>query len=134
MSFFDRFFGRAAARAGEALAEEVARRYPLPEGGGGLPRISAERLARILENQYAQAQRIRDEHHLGWFGKARLAHAFRWRLTDLGYPKEFVEMATEGLVVYLHKPLSVSTELDKAWQKPEQKANRAKGERPNVTH
>ena len=34
------------------------------------------------------------------YKKARLANAFKWELKELGYSEKFVEVATEGLVVY----------------------------------
>jgi hypothetical protein len=38
---------------------------------------------------------------LGWLGKAKLGNAFRWQLTELGYQKDFVDIATEAVVVHL---------------------------------
>ena len=34
-----------------------------------------------------------------------LANAFKWELIDKGYSKEFVDMATEGLVMELSRPV-----------------------------
>ncbi|MEW5769192.1 MAG: hypothetical protein AB1831_02395 [Pseudomonadota bacterium] len=100
-----RFIGNDAAEMGNELAQELARRYPLPLDGKGLPKISADRLSRILEGVYTKAQSMRDERGLGFFRKTRLCHAFKWNLLEKGYGEEFVNMSTEGLVVYLSKPL-----------------------------
>lgn len=69
-----------------------------------MPKISADRLSRILEAVYTKAQAIQAERKLSYFRKTRLCHAFKWHLLDKGYSREFVDMATEGLVVYLSKP------------------------------
>lgn len=106
MCKLQRFLGSEAVTFGDSLAHEVARRYPLPTSSKGLPKISVDRLTRILESTYANAQSFKAEHRLGWFGKARLSHAFKWGLLELGYDQAFADMATEGLVVYLSRPTS----------------------------
>lgn len=96
--------GSDAAASGNDLAKELSRRYPLPLDGKGMPKISADRLSRILEGVYTKAQVIQAEQKLTFFRKTRLCHAFKWHLLDKGYSRDFVDMATEGLVVYLSKP------------------------------
>ena len=56
-----------------------------------------------MEETCAKAVEYQQEHKLGWFSKARLGNAFRWELTERGYTKEFVDLATEALVVSLTK-------------------------------
>lgn len=118
-------FARQAAAQGRHYADEVRRRLPPSLFDGGQAKISADRISRVMERVYQDAQHYRAWARLGWFGKARLAHAFRWGLADLGYPKEFVEMATEALVVYLSKPPATVPELESAQRKRERKAAKA---------
>jgi hypothetical protein len=46
------------------------------------------------------------------YRKARLGNTFRWELTDKGYSKPFVEMATEGLIVYITRKNAATTAAD----------------------
>jgi hypothetical protein len=43
------------------------------------------------------------EHRLGWLGKATLGNEFRWALSELGYRKDFVDFASEALVVQISR-------------------------------
>jgi hypothetical protein len=83
------------------LVETIATRYPPQIDNDPNKKPSEERLTRILEDACARAKTFRDEHKLGWLGKARLGNAMRWQLTDKGYRKEFVELSTEALIVTL---------------------------------
>ena len=47
-----------------------------------------------------QAADYGKKNRLGVYKKARLANSFKWQLAELGYSEKFVEIATEGLVVY----------------------------------
>lgn len=93
---------------GEKLANELAKQFPASLQNSGKSKISADRIAKILEKLYISAQTFRDTHGLGYFKKTRLCHAFKWRLIELEYRTEFVDMATEGLIVYLSKPMQGS--------------------------
>ncbi len=88
--------------AGE-LAASVAKRYPPTLDGRVEKRPSVNRLTRIMEETCAKAVEYQQEHKLGWLSKARLGNAFRWELAERGYTKEFVDLATEALVVSLTK-------------------------------
>lgn len=96
--------------AGE-LAASVAKRYPPTIDGKAEKRPSVNRLTRIMEETCAKAVEYQQEHKLGWFSKARLGNAFRWELAERGYTKEFVDLATEALVVSLAKSKSAKTTL-----------------------
>lgn len=119
-------FGQDVAKQGEVLAKNLSQRFPLSLDGEGLPKLSAERLERILERVYADAQALRDDQRLGYLRRVRLCHAFQWRLREMGYSKPFVDLATEGLVVYLNKPLKVAPAAAQAQAKRERKATRAR--------
>lgn len=98
---------------GSTLASRLATLYPVSLDQPGSQKISANRMANILEGLYGEAQSFRYKNKLGLFGRTRLGHAFKWRLIELGYTKEFIDMATEGLVVYLHKPVETATKVTK---------------------
>jgi hypothetical protein len=85
----------------KALAGDIAKRYPPALDQDPAKRPSVNRLTRIVEDACEKAKTFRAEHRLGWLGKAKLANAFRWELTELGYRKDFVDMATEAVVVHV---------------------------------
>jgi len=85
------------------LAQDIAKRYPPVMDTATEKKISVNRLSRILEDSYRKAQTFRDANQLGVYKKARLGNAFRWELKELGYTREFIETATEGLIVYLSR-------------------------------
>lgn len=85
----------------KTLADGIAKRYPpaLDQQPGKRP--SVNRMTRIIEDACKQAAEFRNENRLGWLGKARLGNAFRWQLVELGYQKDFVDLATEAVVVHI---------------------------------
>lgn len=98
------FSAKNAVNFGKSLADELNEQYPVALDTDSKKKVSADRIGRILERIYLRAQTHRDEHSLGYYKKTRLCHAFKWRLGEIGYTKAFIDLATEGLVVYLHKP------------------------------
>ena len=83
------------------LAQDLAKRYPPALEAAGARTLSQKRLTTILETIYDKAGEFRVQHKLGVYKKARLGNTFRWELKELGYSDKFVEVATEGLVVYI---------------------------------
>lgn len=87
----------------KSLADDIAKRYPpqLDQQPGKRP--SVNRLTRILEDVCAKGVSFQQQHRLGWLGKAQLGNSFRWSLQEMGYQKDFVDFATEALVVHVSK-------------------------------
>jgi hypothetical protein len=85
------------------LAEDVAKRYPPALDREVAKRPSVNRMTRIVEDVCAKAVEFQTESRLGWLGKARLGNAFRWELSNLGYQKDFVDLATEAVVVHISR-------------------------------
>lgn len=83
------------------LASDLAKRYPPALDKGGERKVSQKRLTSILEDIFARAVDFRQQHKLGVYKKARLGNTFRWELQEMGYSEKFVEVATEGLIVYI---------------------------------
>jgi hypothetical protein len=84
----------------KALAREIANRYPPSIDREPAKRPSVNRLTRILEEACAKVVEFKSEYGLGWYGRAKLANAVRWELVELGYTKEFTDVATEAVVVH----------------------------------
>jgi hypothetical protein len=87
----------------KSLAADIAKRYPPALESQPGKRPSVNRLTRIIEDVCERAVTFNKEQSLGWLGKAKLGNAFRWELTELGYRKDFVEYATEAVIVHLSR-------------------------------
>lgn len=85
------------------LANQLAKRYPPALDSQPAKRPSVNRLTRITEDACAKAVEFHAAQKLGWLGKARLGNHFRWALSELGYSKEFVDFATEAVVVHISR-------------------------------
>ncbi|WP_428421269.1 hypothetical protein [Methylibium sp.] len=87
----------------KSLAHDIGKRYPpaLDQQPGKRP--SVNRLTRIMEDACKKAVTYQTEHHLGWLGKAKFGNSFRWELAEMGYQKDFVDFATEAVVVHMSR-------------------------------
>jgi len=103
MGLFGSVSGKEVDTFAKDLATEISKRYPPALDKGGQRRVSQKRLTSILEETFTKAVDFRQKHNLGVYKKARLGNTFRWELEELGYSKPFIEVATEGLIVYITK-------------------------------
>jgi hypothetical protein len=78
------------------LAEDLGRRFP-PDSEKRIDPGAKHQVKVILEGLSARAARYHELHKLGIYRKAKLANVFRWRLTELGYSKAFVDDATSQI-------------------------------------
>lgn len=101
MKLLQRLTSSEVDQFAKGLAQEIAKKYPPALDQAKEKKVSHNRISRILEEAYAKAIAFHREKRLGVYRKAKLGNTFRWELTELGYSKEFVELATEGLVVYV---------------------------------
>ena len=85
------------------LAAHIAKRYPPALDSQPGKRPSVNRLTRITEDACVKAVEFHDHYKLGWLSRARLGNDFRWALAELGYTKEFVDFATEAVVVHISR-------------------------------
>ena len=65
--------------------------------------LSVNKITRLLERNGQLAISYQQEHGLGVLKRAVLANAYKWQLKNSGYPDDFVDVATESLVVALTK-------------------------------
>jgi hypothetical protein len=61
--------------------------------------LTVNKITRMLERTYQLAKSYQVEVRMGWIRRAVLANYFKWCLRNKGYPDDFVDIATEGLVV-----------------------------------
>ena len=101
MALFGSVSGKQVDEFATGLAQDLAKRYPPALDKGAERKISQKRLTSILEDIYTRAIEYKRQHNLGVYKKARLGNTFRWELQDMGYTDKFVEVATEGLIVYI---------------------------------
>jgi len=101
MGLFDLFSSKEVDQFAKSLTEELLRRYPPSMESGQERRISPKGLSNILESIYQKAIEFKSGNKLGLMKTAKLSNTFRWELKELGYSENFIEVATEGLVVYL---------------------------------
>jgi hypothetical protein len=83
------------------LAGNLAKRYPPALDVSPDRKISHARLTKVLEDTLMEAVEFQRTHKLGMFGKAKLGNEFKWQLKELGYSQQFIDVATEGLMVYI---------------------------------
>lgn len=100
-------FSSLAFTAEKALARELVQRLAkeipaeLVEKKRKL--LSVNKVTRLLENSFQIATDYQMKHKIGFIRRAVLANTFKWELKGTGYPDDFVELATEGLVVAFAK-------------------------------
>lgn len=104
MGLFSKVSAKEVDGFAEELAEAIAKRYPPAMDAAEKRKVSANRLTKILEDAFEKAESYQKEKQLGWYKKASFGNAFRWKLKDLGYSERFIDVATEGVIVYLSKP------------------------------
>ncbi|WPB56868.1 hypothetical protein [Xylophilus sp. GOD-11R] len=81
------------------LSNDLARDLPPAMMGDRRKVISVNKVTRLLEKTYEAAAAYQRENIPGFIRRAVLANNFKWNLKNKNYPDDFVEMATEGLVV-----------------------------------
>jgi hypothetical protein len=98
----------------KSLAASIAKRYPPSLDTAPGRKVSVNRVTRVFEETLAKAEEYNRTHKLGVYKKARLGNTFKWELKELGYSEKFIDLATEGLIVYLaRKPQSAAASGDK---------------------
>lgn len=101
MGLFGSVSGKDVDQFAKTLAQNLAKRYPPALDKGGERKISQKRLTAILEDTFNRAMEFKQQNKLGVYKKARLGNTFRWELQEIGYSEKFIEVATEGLIVYV---------------------------------
>ena len=70
--------------------------------------LSANKMTRVLDKAFIQATAYQTEQRMGFLRRSLFANAFQWALKEHGYPKNFVTIATEGLVVAITTKSGIS--------------------------
>lgn len=101
MGIFSFFSTKKVDAFAHSITQELAKRYPPSMASNAGRKISPKGVSNILEGVYEKAVEFKKDNPMGFYKVARLGNTFRWELKDLGYDEKFIELATEGLIVYL---------------------------------
>lgn len=93
----------AVKELAQRMSGHIGKTLPVKVMANNRGQLSASRIARTLEQCYAMALEVHSQRKLGYLRRVVLASDLRWSLHDMGYPKDFVGLAVEGLIVELSK-------------------------------
>lgn len=97
-------FSRDKAFAAELVAV-LAKDLPPASMDLAKGNMSVNKVTRQLEKTFQVAAAYQKDHRPGFLRRAILANGFRWGLKNAGYADDFVDLATEGLVVEMSRAL-----------------------------
>lgn len=103
MSLLNWFSRKNEKAAVLSAIDKLAKELPASVIIAGRGKASVNKVTRLLERTYGEIVSISGPRGFGFVGRALIANVFKWGLMDKGYPDEFVEMATEGLIVALSR-------------------------------
>ena len=98
MSIFQRFSFQREKQMATDLAQHLVKSLPPKTMSERIHTLSANRITRVLEQAFGRLGQDAETGR-GFWGRSVLANNFRWALKDAGYPKEFIDVAVEGLIV-----------------------------------
>ena len=83
------------------LAADLAQRYPAALEIDQTKKRNPSRLAKAFDSTFNRAIAFQQEHKLGIYGKAKLSASFKDALKELGYPDDFVNLATSAMTKFI---------------------------------
>lgn len=103
MGLFDFFNHEAEKTLAKTLAESLAKNLPPKMMEHRRQVLSANKISRLLEEAFETAKEHQAKHRMGFIKRAVLANSLKWELGEKGYPLDFINVATEGLIVELSR-------------------------------
>lgn len=97
---FDWFDTKEAALIGTKLAEDLSQ--ALANANNKASKKNLANRAKVIQKAFSQFDQFKRKTKLNFYKKSKLINEFRWRLTEVGHDKEFVEMMTKELVLYIN--------------------------------
>lgn len=96
-------FGKSAPidEFARQLTVDLAKRYPVALEIDQSKKRNPGRLTKAFDSTFNRAINFQLEHKLGIYGKAKLSAAFKSELKELGYPDDFVDLATSAMTKFL---------------------------------
>lgn len=103
MGLFDFFKNDAEKALAKKLADSLAKNLPPKMMEHRRQVLSANKISRLLEEAFETAKEHQTQHRMGFIKRAVLANSLKWELGEKGYPLDFINVATEGLIVELSR-------------------------------
>lgn len=97
--FFDWFNTKEASAIGLKLAENLS--AELTKNHNKSLKIDSEFKSKIMQKFLYQINQYKQTNNLNFYKKSKLANEFKWRLLELGHPKDLVEKLTKELVLHI---------------------------------
>lgn len=102
MSIFGFFDFSNEKKLAAELADFIAREVSPKQLRESAHRLSINAVTRSIEKMYQRALEYKENQpRMGLLRRSVLANQLKWSLRDKGYSDDFVDMATEGLVIKL---------------------------------
>jgi hypothetical protein len=96
-------FGTGASRLGTALAEQV--KLAAAKSGAAARNASGNQLqAADIRNLLQRVDLEVRPMKFGWFGRARLGNAFKWKLQEEGFTPAAADELTQAVLLHLLRP------------------------------
>ena len=86
-----------------SLAQRITTRYPPVIANAPEQTVSQRRIEEILDDILSGGE-LQSGSRLGILSKAKLGHAFKWKLRESGYDDKFVDFAAKKLRAQLARP------------------------------
>ena len=96
---FDWFDTKEAAVVGIKLAEDLSKELTKVNNKHANKEIASR--AKVIQKVFSQIVQLKQKTNLNFYQKSKLINEFSWRLTEIGHDKEFVQIMTKELVIYL---------------------------------
>lgn len=85
------------------LAENLVKNLPPKLMAERRHVLSGNKISRLLEHAFDVAKDHQAKNRMGFIKRAVLANTLKWELRSRGYPHDFIEVTTEGLIVELSR-------------------------------
>ncbi len=92
---------KEATIIGIKLADDLSKDLSKANNNKKHMKKEVENRAKVIQKVFSQIDLFKQKSNLNFYKKSKLINEFRWRLTELGHDKEFIEMMTKELVLYI---------------------------------
>ncbi|WP_047549791.1 hypothetical protein [Methylotenera sp. G11] len=97
--FFDWFNTKEVTLLAIKLANDLSAEL---EKNNKNPKKANEHNARSMQKICRELNQYQQKNKLNFLKKSKLANEFRWRLTEIGHQKDFVDSTTQELLMHMN--------------------------------
>lgn len=98
---FNWFDTKEASLIGIKLADELSKELAKANNKHSKKEVTSR--AKAIQKVFSQFDQFKQKSKLNFYKKSKLINEFRWRLAEIGHEKEFVEIMTKELVLYINQ-------------------------------